>query len=1027
MKILSGLKLYKKWLAGITLVVLAGAITFCAGAEGQDDNKEFLFISEMEIALLQCRRAEKNFLIRHDRKSVDSFARGVRTLKKSEANLRTVARQKTVLRLLKDVSAQVTIYNNTFQDIKGLYDSVTFGPAHDPALSGITDEITLMSEPNLTPSSVNTINSLVEAGRNLEYFIQLGPKSFQGLAATLNLRRWEKNFQKSFDKKSYNKSKSSSDSMVIFYKRKVYEEISKLRALTTAENIKDKEPALTEQTNSALKHYESNFNQLVANQDAFYMKKTQLVKTARSIENNIRMIKGALNPEKSKIPVLISDMEIALLQCRRAEKNFFLRKDQASVDCFEQDVRVLRKYERELRPETRDKAILNLLDDINIELNVYENAFQDIKGLCDSTTFGPVHDPALSKITDQVTLMSIPDVTPSSVRTTDSLIEAARNLEYFIGISSENSGPLISILQARRWEKNFEKRYDRLTGEIDSESVLYIKNARQEISKIREWLKSMTPNIKSEAFAGRLNSALERYERNLLQLSRNLDTFYIKQKEVLRSTGTIDRTIQMIKEKLFGNTVETEIDGLYYLSSRMPIHGQPLGNYHDVGSLAVNPPAGYGYRHCKNWMQFYFDRNGHYTKENFISSIYFHIWIRTVNNSIDVGYEKEGKYSGGRGGMDDFRTIDYDDSKGYSTNNGCSLITGKIKPNCSIKEENIYKFALKLSRYSGYPSIAMEPAQQSFIIINPPGNSVLKSTDSDNDGLNDYEEMFTYFTNPRDFDTDGDGLSDRTEILKGTAPNINDFYLGGVIPGINATPHIEQYKIIDGDWSVDKEERYVDTKFTLRGNLFVRNGGLLILNNCILNMNSGAKNKRIHVDKGGTLIVSNSEINFNETGYWYKIVQGSKVETDCDFDVYGTVNLDKSVLKNSFGIKVNKGSKSNINKSRLLNCYHLSYDGKSDSKIDRSHISTFIGIPIYCKSSSPIIRDSVLSVEYTGVGLYCLSSSPSIYNSEIFVCEDEDSDSSALVVLAGSHPVVSNTRFNTNRTKQDATSSVIFE
>lgn len=734
--------------------------------------------------------------------------------------------------------------------------------------------------------------------------------------------------------------------------------------------------------------------------------------------------------DENKACLLISEMEIAMLQCRRAEKNFMMRHNRASADRFSKEVQALRKYEANLRSVTKENAILALLDDINAEITIYENTFQDIKGLYDSATFGPVNDPTLSKITDKVTLMAEPTVTPSSVDTTKSLIEAARNLEHCINISPENLTPLISILQARRWEKNFQKRYDRLTGAVDSKSVFYIRKIKQEISKIRDWAQPEDTEVKSKTVSVQLRSALERYELNLLQLSRNLDAFYIKKKGMIRSARSLDRAIQMIKGKLFETTteIETAIDGIYYLSPKLPIHGQAQGNYHDVGSLVLSPPSGYGYRHCKNWMQFYFDKDGHYTEENFISSIYFHIWIRTVNNSIDVGYEKDGKYSGGRGGMDDFISLKYDDSKGYSTKNGCSLITGRMETDYSIRGEDVYRFAIKLSRHSAYPSLVMEPNQYSFIIINPPCDSILKSTDSDDDGLNDYEEMFSYYTNPRDQDTDGDGLSDRTEVMKGTSPNINDLYSGGVIEGINDTPHIEHYKDIDGDWIVDKEEeRYVNSKFTLHGNLLVRNGGSLTLENCILEMNKEAGNKYIYVDKGGTLNIKNTEINFNETGYWYKIAEGGKVEIDCNLDIYGTLNVGGSVLKNSLGIVVHEGSRTDIHDSHILNCYHVSYKGESDSKISRSHISTFIGISIYCKSSSPVVRDTVLNVEYAGVGVYCFGSSPSIYNSEILVCEDEDSDSSALILFANSHPLISNTRFNSKRVKRDSTSAMVSE
>ena len=729
----------------------------------------------------------------------------------------------------------------------------------------------------------------------------------------------------------------------------------------------------------------------------------------------------------NEVSLLISRLEISLLQCRRAEKNFLLRHDQTSTDHFAQEIQDLRKHEADVRLVTRDKAVLGLLDDIKEEIVIYEKTFQDIKGLYDSKSFGPVSDPALLKITDEVTLMAKPAETPSSVETTMSLIEAARNLEYYIKIFPKKPAALASILQARRWEKNFQQRYDKLTGDPGARSIFYMSKVKQETANIREWLRSEEMKGSLDAEFVKLRSALDRYEYNLGQLVCNVDAFYVKKKEMLKSARKLDRSVQMIKEKVFGTGEETDIDGIYYLSPRLPVHGQPEGNHHDVGSLLSSRPSSYGYRHCKNWMQFYFDRDGLYTEEKIISSIYFHVWIRTVNNSIEVGYEKDGKYSGGSGAVDDFIEVAYDASKGYSTRNGCSLITGKIDMNCSVSGEDIYKFALKLSRHSGYPSVVMEPNQYSFIIINPPSDSILKSTDRDGDGLNDHEEMFVYHTNPYDEDTDGDGFSDKTEVLKGISPNINDLYSGEVIDGINDTPHIDNYKEIDGDWIVDKKERHINSKFTLHGNLVIRNGGSLTLDNCILDMNRKAKSKQIRVDKGGSLSLTKTNIDFNETGYWYKVVEGSNVEVGSNFEIHGTVNIHKSILQNSLGIKVCKRSKTKICDSHILNCYHLSYEGESDSTVEHSVISTFIGVSIYCKSSSPIISYTLLSTEYSGIGIYCFGSSPHIDNSKILVCEDEDSDSSAFVLVENSHPALLNTIFNTKRIRCDETSAIIFK
>jgi plastocyanin len=48
--------------------------------------------------------------------------------------------------------------------------------------------------------------------------------------------------------------------------------------------------------------------------------------------------------------------------------------------------------------------------------------------------------------------------------------------------------------------------------------------------------------------------------------------------------------------------------------------------------------------------------------------------------------------------------------------------------------------------------------------------NILKKIDSDNDGLNDYEEVITYETDPNLKDTDKDGFTDKQEIDKGFNP-----------------------------------------------------------------------------------------------------------------------------------------------------------------------------------------------------------------------------------------------------------------
>ena len=48
--------------------------------------------------------------------------------------------------------------------------------------------------------------------------------------------------------------------------------------------------------------------------------------------------------------------------------------------------------------------------------------------------------------------------------------------------------------------------------------------------------------------------------------------------------------------------------------------------------------------------------------------------------------------------------------------------------------------------------------------------SIDMTTDSDHDGLTDYQEIYIYHTDPHNPDTDGDGYSDGTEVKNGYNP-----------------------------------------------------------------------------------------------------------------------------------------------------------------------------------------------------------------------------------------------------------------
>ena len=91
-----------------------------------------------------------------------------------------------------------------------------------------------------------------------------------------------------------------------------------------------------------------------------------------------------------------------------------------------------------------------------------------------------------------------------------------------------------------------------------------------------------------------------------------------------------------------------------------------------------------------------------------------------------------------------------------------------------IEKDEIYDFGLYYHTDANTPYIGftMGPYHQNFVIFNLPDNATLQGLDTDSDGLTDFEELYTYNTNPKWNDTDGDKWLDGREVDLGTNPNL---------------------------------------------------------------------------------------------------------------------------------------------------------------------------------------------------------------------------------------------------------------
>lgn len=184
-----------------------------------------------------------------------------------------------------------------------------------------------------------------------------------------------------------------------------------------------------------------------------------------------------------------------------------------------------------------------------------------------------------------------------------------------------------------------------------------------------------------------------------------------------------------------------------------------------------------------------------------ITNIYFHTWWRTNNHEdwLTMGYEKENNSQ--------LDTNDDEYYQLYESNSKYNLtVPGQgFKyddyyleakyfdiENRNFSDNDINLFMTKIfSATEQYPSIISAENFSSFIILNLPNNATLQSLDTDNDDVTDFNELFTYFTDPRDSDTDDDLISDNADCQPLNSSNSENCLTTCTCPSINLNWQID--------------------------------------------------------------------------------------------------------------------------------------------------------------------------------------------------------------------------------------------
>lgn len=229
---------------------------------------------------------------------------------------------------------------------------------------------------------------------------------------------------------------------------------------------------------------------------------------------------------------------------------------------------------------------------------------------------------------------------------------------------------------------------------------------------------------------------------------------------VLIGTGVILSSLQYWQP-----TADEEWHALY-LHCRFPTHGQfYYSTAHDIGSLLVEPPETEGIRYCSQWVMFDYDVENEAYHYQDINDIYFHIWFDSSGAAMgEAGYRNDVANWVERYGF-----FEMDNSVSIVENivatvGDYRLFTTIIDVGVTEKE-NVYDFGVVVWKIremgsGNQPSVVSGPERTSFVIFNLKSDSELLEMDTDSDGLSDYYELYTIYTNPFAEDTDSDGVLD---------------------------------------------------------------------------------------------------------------------------------------------------------------------------------------------------------------------------------------------------------------------------
>ena len=225
-------------------------------------------------------------------------------------------------------------------------------------------------------------------------------------------------------------------------------------------------------------------------------------------------------------------------------------------------------------------------------------------------------------------------------------------------------------------------------------------------------------------------------------------------------TFVLGPVLGLLVISLFLPAAATDVSGLYYMRDEDDIH--------HYGHLRRDPHRGdSSWVTCSRWIEFLFDQTGNYYGSNPVTSVDFHIWMAhhdPLDPDIEITCKRDGQTVGG--------TVLFYRESVISSVDGYDLFKGTISLDEDFIGDEIYDFSFHILWWCFLRLPVRDLHLSSFIIVNYEDGA----GDQDGDLLTDHDELFVYFTNPYDMDTDDDGRTDAEEVLAPKPSDPNDYH-----------------------------------------------------------------------------------------------------------------------------------------------------------------------------------------------------------------------------------------------------------